>query len=956
MMGSCRKIGRRLLAGPQASVLALLALGAAPALAQTTDQNAQTSQTETIQVTGTRIRNTDAQAANPVTVVSSEDIAKEKSVTVEDVLKKLPSIDFSGGLSANSNNGGAGASAIGLRNLQPARTLILVNGYRFPFTDTQAAVTAVDLNSIPVSMIDHVEVLRDGAASIYGADAIAGVINIITKQHYNGVEVHGDVGETSYGDGLSYGAGSMMGSDFDRGNILIDVETHHRDPISQSARSWSTDQFIGTDAEGANVSSKLPFLTGKIGGVGPTLAFVGPGNVVRLNSSTLLGQPNLVFSPANGREFLDLTQQPDLVVGQETKQINLAGHYDILPNVTAVLEGFYTDRTSQEQLNPEPLSSTITTGIYPGLVIPALLPDGTKNPQNPYGQDITNANFRPFGGGDRQYSDDVQTYRIRAGLEGTIFGNYNWAAGYVYGVSDGRYNVAGSVNFYHLGQETGQFACGVDVISGCHVANFFAPLTSADIKYLEYTDVRNTQIEEDYFYANISGPVYHLPAGDMSMAFGVEQRNEGGFDHPDSLRAAGDADSDAQPTQGAYSVSSGYAELNIPVLKDVPFVKSLTLDASARYDLYTTFGRALTWKAGVDYAISDDFRFRGSDSTGFRAPQVKELFGGKFQTFPTYNGDPCASKPDGTAVGGSAAGSAACNAALTNASLKALGITPANFVSQLDAVPAPQVPDVAGGNPGLKPETSQEFNLGLVFTPHWVQGLSLTADYWNIHIRSAIQDGGVDPNSVVAACYNSNQPAACSAITRSPLTGDITAVQTPNINFGYENAQGIDFDTTYGFDAAMIGIEGIAPGHFQISGDAQYMLQDDIANPDGTNNQLAGSYNTALARVEPRWKARLAVDYQQDAWSTDLSERYVGGVKDNAGGGDVLGNDAAGVFYTDLSGTITYKNVSVTVGVDNLFDKDPPTITGDICSCNGLSTGSYDFTGRFVYMKGSVKF
>jgi iron complex outermembrane recepter protein len=965
MIGSSRKSGRRWLTGPQASMVALLALGAVPALAQTADQSAQAQQTETIQVTGTRIRNTDAQAANPVTVISSEDIAKEKAVTVEDILKKLPSIDFSGGLSANSNNGGAGASAIGLRNLQPSRTLVLVNGYRFPNTDVQAAVTAVDLNSIPVQMIDHVEVLRDGAASIYGADAIAGVVNIITKQHFNGVEVHGDVGETSYGDGLSYGAGSLMGSDFDRGNILIDVETHNRDPISQGARSWSTDQFIGTDGECANCSTKLPFLTGRIGGTGPTLAFVGPGNVVPLNSPSLLSYPGLVFSPANGREFLDLTLQPDLVVGQQTKQINMTGHYDILPNVTAVLEAFYTDRTSQEQLNPEPLSSTITTGIYPGLVIPALLPDGTKNPQNPYGADITSANFRPFGGGDRQYSDDVQTYRLRGGLEGTVFSDYNWAVGYVYGVSDGRYNVAGSVNFYHLGQETGQFACGVDVISGCHVANFFAPLTSADIKYLEYTDVRNTQIEEDFVYANISGPVYHLPAGDMAGAFGIEQRNEGGFDHPDSLRAAGDADSDAQPTQGAYSVSSTYAELNIPILKDQPFAKSLTLDASARYDLYTTFGRSLTWKAGVDYAITDDFRFRGSDSTGFRAPQVKELFGGKFQTFPTYNGDPCASKPDGTAAGGSAAGSAACNAAL-----RAVNINPATYVSQLDAVPAPQVADIAGGNPGLKPETSQQFNLGMVFTPHWAPNLSVSTDYWNVHIRSAIQDGGVDANSVVAACYNENQPAACSAITRSALTGDISAVQTPNVNFGYENAQGIDLDVAYGFDSALIGIQNFAPGHWQISGDSQYLLRDDIANADGTNNQVAGSYNTNLGRVEPRWKARLALDYEQDAWSTDFSTRYVGGVKNNSrsgdcegnvpcsgvGVGDFLGNETASVFYEDVSGTYTYKNVRVTVGVDNLFDRNPPTILGDISATNGLSTGGYDFTGRFIYMKGSVKF
>ena len=950
---------RRKLFGPQASLIALLALGAAPALAQDATQTGQAStQTETIQVTGTRIRNTDAQAANPITVVSSEDIAQEKSTNVEDVLRKLPSIDFSGGINAGSNNGGDGASEIGLRNLGPTRTLVLVNGYRFPNTDTEGAATAVDLNSIPVNMIDHVEILRDGAASIYGADAIAGVVNIITKQHFNGVEVHGSVGETSYGDGLTYSAGSMMGSDFDRGNILIDVETSHRDAISQSSRGWATDNFLDNPfAACANCSSKLPFLTGIIGD-GTTglpanlqghLAFIGPGNVQQLGSAALAKQPGVIN--AFGSSFFDLTQQPDLIGELETKQINLAGHYDILPNVTAVLEAFYTDRTSQQQLNPEPLSSTITTGIYPGLVIPALLPDGTVNPNNPYHQDINDANLRPFEGGDRIYQSEVQTYRIRAGLEGTIFSNYNWSAGYVYGVSNAEYKTLGDVNFYHLGQETGQFACGVDVISGCHVANFFQPLTSADINYLEYTDVDNSQLEEDYFYANISGPVYHLPAGDVSMAFGVEQRNEGGYDHPDSLRVAGDADSDAQPTQGGYSVSSGYAEVNIPVLKDQPFVKSLTLDASARYDYYTSFGRALTWKASVDYAITDDFRFRGSDSTGFRAPQITELFGGKFQTFPTYNGDPCAHAPDGTAAGGTAAGSATCNAAL-----RAVGINPATYTSQLDAVPNPQVAAIAGGNNDLKPETSQEFTVGMVFTPHWVQGLSVSTDYWNVHIRNAIQDGGLDPNQIVAACYNENNQAACNAIARSATTGDISTVQTPNLNFGYENTQGIDFDVAYGFDAAMIGLQGVVPGHFQISGDAQYLLKDDIENADGTNNQLAGSYNTALLKVEPRWKSRLSVNYQQDAWSANLAERYIGGVKDNAGGGDVIGNETAGIFYTDLSGTYTYKNVNVTVGVDNLFDKDPPIVFGDLQSANTLSEGTYDLTGRFLYMKASVKF
>ncbi|MEI9982207.1 MAG: TonB-dependent receptor [Aliidongia sp.] len=160
-------------------------------------------------------------------------------------------------------------------------------------------------------------------------------------------------------------------------------------------------------------------------------------------------------------------------------------------------------------------------------------------------------------------------------------------------------------------------------------------------------------------------------------------------------------------------------------------------------------------------------------------------------------------------------------------------------------------------------------------------------------------------------------------------------------------------------------MQNYLPGHWQVSGDAQYLLRDDEENADGTVNQLAGTFNTTLFKVEPRWKARLGVAYAQDSWGINVDERYLGGVKndspgtclnDNPGGCDFTGNEAAGIFYTDVSATYAYKNINVTVGVQNLFDKDPPVIFGDLCSCNTLSEGSYDFQGRFVYMKGSVKF
>src|SRR5271167_1829511 len=198
--------------------LAVISLQAFTLVLTSASVRAQTAQSvETIVVTGSRLETTDAASANPITIVTSEEIAKEAATTLEQVLMKLPFVDFNGGVTANSANGGHGASEVGLRNLGPQRTLILLNSQRFPFTDTQGTVDAVDLDNIPVSMIDHIEVLRDGASSIYGADAVGGVINIITKQHADGVEIGGSVGETSYGDGLRHSVYSTVGADFDRG-------------------------------------------------------------------------------------------------------------------------------------------------------------------------------------------------------------------------------------------------------------------------------------------------------------------------------------------------------------------------------------------------------------------------------------------------------------------------------------------------------------------------------------------------------------------------------------------------------------------------------------------------------------------------------------------------------------------------------------------------------------------
>ncbi|MDB5362111.1 MAG: TonB-dependent receptor [Rhodospirillales bacterium] len=920
------------------ALLALLPVFAAvPALAQSAPQ------TETIEVTGSRIKNTDAQAANPITVITSEDIAKTSAVTTEDIIRKLPVIDNNGaGVGSSINNGSFGSSTASLRNLGYTRTLILLDGKRLPFTDFGASADAVDLNSIPASMIDHIDVLRDGASSIWGADAVGGVINIILKKHFQGVEIDGSVGETSHGDGLTYSVGSTVGADFDRGNIVINASHDHRDPILQINRDWASNEFKGTPNIGSGpISSRAPGLKGTIPGIG-SVYFYGPTNqFVKLSGSQLanpaqasLLRPDVFFSPT-GLKF-DLTFHPDLTVGLDRNQFAFSTHYDLLPNITMVLDGFYTDRTSQQALNPEPLGNTVTTEKFPNgfNLIPAKLPDGTANPGNPFGVDINVSNTRRFETGLRTQQDESQTYRIHTGLQGTIFSKYDWEVGYAYGQSQTVDRQDNTANFDHLAKLAGVEACGADVAVGCSPANFLGTnsLTPAQASYAFFTSIRNTKETQQYAYGNITGPIYDLPAGPLQFAAGWEYRSETLFDHPDQVAINGDSSVDTFPGSGSDSVASAYAELNIPVLSNLPFVKALTFDTSARYDYYTLFGRSLTWKFGVDYAITDDIRLRGSKSTGFRAPQVKELFGGGFESAESAN-DPCST------AGGAFAGSGQCLADLAKA-----GVT-GPFVSQLTG----QINGIVSGNTALKPETAQQWSVGTVLTPRVVPGLSVSVDYYDVHLRNAI--GTIGVQSILNDCYGPTH-THCDLVTpRQAGTGEVVKVFDRELNTGAETTNGIDVDVDYGFDSAMIGVPQV--GHIQLTGLAEYLLSDTLTDAFGNVTQQAGSFNFSQY-AEPRWKANLGVAVTHDAFTFGVTERYYGGVHIQGASGDAFGQQAPGVFYTDLNVQYKYKNVSLSVGVDNLFDKAPPYLQDGAVNTN--TNANYDFTGRFLYLKTSVKF
>jgi iron complex outermembrane receptor protein len=976
-----------------------LALGAASAAHA---QAADSSTVGEIVVTGTRIKGlTNQTSPSPISVATAASIALTKANSIEEVLQHLTGADFTGGISNASNNGGAGVSAVGLRQLGPNRTLVLLDGERLipQLIGAGSTSSVVDLNSIPLSMVERVEVLRDGASSVYGADAIGGVINIITKKNAEGMTFDASYGESGHGDGQVYSVGSTVALNSDRGNVMVGIDWDHRDAIAASDRKWATDPHINdvNNSGGSTYRSQLNILQQENGDA----AFAN-GNLLDVTDPNVNWtgiSPALVYLPNSGAVKYSANAPGfgnTLTGGLDRKQISFNSHYDLTPDVRFVASGFYTDRTSTQLLRPEPLlGDAIANSVFPGFVIPddapgrpttagSILP--TDAPPGSGGSGFL-AFLTPNQFGPRSYHEDSKAYRIRTGFEGTLFGKYDWEAGYVYQQQSARADVNNEGNFDHLSQITEQSNC-VDVPGGCHTAavrningqlitsvpnqqpnwfngpnNIFTP---AQIAYLTFDNVDSTRSSESYAYANVSGPLFTLPAGEVKGSVGGELRKEHEDDTPDTLVQEGFGPNQAAPTSGGYDVGSVYGEIRIPLVKDFPFVKALNVDYSARYDTYSTFGGAFTNKVGLEWEVNHDLRFRGSYATGFRAPSVAELFGGDGLSDNGANGDPCDGRGpvNGNTNAGILTAGSTCSVAVAHGAA-----VPTTFAPSEDNVKGDQIQVLQGGNTALKPESSESYSAGLVFSPHWVPGLTFSVDYYNVRISNAILAGGIagnaSPDLVLNGCYGAAQNQAfCSLITRS-ATGNITSLNSLNTNFGTEKVRGMDYELSY--DTGLAGWHMMFPGAFNFDVQLSNLIKHTTENPDNTSNSYAGTFQYSSESIQPRWKGIASVEYREGPWTAHYDMTYTSAMDEGplptaSGDSTLYGNRIPDMFYHNISGSYSFSDWGVvkkgrlTVGIDNVADQDPPFLSGDsTCKCNSLA-GPFDFVGRFYYVKLSSSF
>jgi len=987
----------------------LLSAGLSAMAVSAQAQQAQT--TETVVVTGSRIPATNVTSASPISVATSAQIQETNAFQIEDVLTKMVGPDNTNGSAKTTNNGGQGSSNFGLRNLGPSRTLVLVDGQRLiPSTSANSTSTLPDLNALPVTMVDRIEVLRDGASSIYGADAIGGVINIITKKDFEGLRFDSMIGTSEHGGDDRYSISATAGVNFDRGNITISLLNEHETPVQGSDRAWVQDPHIGQGALEGGTSYRTQLNILQDAGASNAV-WVNGVPTTRRNSALASQVPCLQFLPnvSGGVNKLNANCgaiQPSATVqgALGRTQATLSSHYDITPDITFVGSGFFTRRSSEQRIRPEPLigPSVATTylpnglPVYGGFQVPTYADFGfTPNAALPASSIVPcagdslaggtanciNANLTPNQFGQRTYKQISNTYHIRVGLEGHIFGDYNWEAGYVGQRNEFQNHTLNSGNFYHAAQATANVPC-LDVPGGCTTTpdprfgyviplkpiNFYnlSSITTDQWNYLKTTLSDSAYSVENYIYADVNGPVFDLPAGTVQAAVGFERRFENAATFPDSLAQEGYSASQSSPTIGGYGVYSVYGELRVPLLKDMPLAQSLTFTPSGRWDHYSTFGDATTYKLGADWQVVSDLRFRGSYNTGFRAPNLNELYGGRATTFIGVSGDPCDSRAKGFNGNANAGLGSLAPGSTCATSLAAIGLTPAqiaNYQSPENNISNDQRPFIIGGSPTLQPEKSHSWTVGAVITPSFLPGFSANVDYYEITITNTILNQGIPLNlpstdQFITDCFVRQVTSECAAISRN--AGGIFQIQSLNTNTGSNTGSGLDFEVRYATDEADTPLPFGIPGSVMIDGQVEHQItntQDTL----GSLNYFAGTYLGTSGYIQPKWKATLFTDYHISDLTLHYDAQFIGGTTD-AGGGTGYGFTLPDLVYHNIS--VSYnlpewgpsKGSLISVGINNLFDKDPPFAFEDSVGKNNTISGPYDEVGRFFYTRLTVKF
>ena len=967
---------RRLVAvSIQAAVGSLLLSAHSVAVFAQSRTGDDTQKLEAIEVTGSRIKKAEIEGQVPVVTISSKDIAATGLASIGDIIQQL-SISGSSlntkfnsagnfGFSPDGAGVGSGSTTISLRNLNAKRTLILVDGLRWINESSASGVSAaVDLNTIPASIVERIEILADGASALYGSDAVAGVINIITKKGQDGAAVNIYYGDYSTGDGKTYNGDISFGGKGDRYSFFMDLSHYKQNSISSN--DWDQSRYptpgIGGMPNPGTWSSATPYTRvlfdtpdgGDYGGL-------CPGGFCSITANGVAPAGGLQSFPDGYHHFTAddrFNYSPYNLLLTPSERTGFFGQvdYKINDDIHFYLKGLYNTRKSVNQAAPEP--------IFLGQSFCFLIDrcynisvDAT-NPYNPFGFTLSadSPDFglgrRPVEGGPRIFSQDVDTRYFSGGLTGEFNAwnhSFNWDVNVVHSDNDATQDVTGTYNIAHIAEAVGPLAiCQAD--PACVPLNLFGgpgTITQSMLNYILYHEHDTSHQSLGVFTANISGDIFQMPAGPLDFAAGYEYRDLNGNYQPDALVVAGESNGvPSKPTSGSYNVDEYYLELNIPILADMSLAKHLDFSAATRYSDYSTFGGTTNSKFGFRWQVIDDLTFRGTYAQGFRAPSIGELYG-TLARFDATLTDPC----------NFATGQVATNC-------HTLGVPNPATYQQSNS----QISVLTGGNPNLQPEKSKNTTWGTVYSPGWAEGTSWSQKtdfeltYYNIRIRDAIQ--AKDAQTLLDRCAETLDPEACSVQSRN-AAGYVTFLNDTLENLGKVNTSGYDFSINWiGPDSGW----GRPGASFQTTYTAKYSAIDTStgqAEPQRVGVEVTDS---GIARI----RSTLRLDWQWNNWDFGYALRYISHLKEDcstAAGLAICEDQQAEALFPDGNnrlGAVTYHDIraswktplstplTVSAGINNVWGKDPPICLS--CSLNGYDASNYDLPGRFWYVQANLKF
>lgn len=956
------------------SAIAAVGASSLPARAQTADESAQT-----VTVTGSRIQRQDYEATSPVVTVGAQALQQAGTVQIDTVLNTLPQLVPS--VTTTSNNPGNGGQAnVDLRGLGTQRTLVLLNGTRLTPSNTSGEI---DLNTIPAALIENIELLTGGASSVYGSDAIAGVVNVVLKKNFQGAQLTAMTGETGERDGKTLAVDMLLGGNFadDRGNAVLALSYDDRNAVFQGARSFSnvtrgpdfSAQGSSTTPEGrydrslANLPSQA-VVNQVFGRYGVAAGAVEQAGNLGFNADRSL------FDFEGTDHFTGDTSDPGF--NPDAFSYNFAPiNYLQLPLTRRQVAGFgnlnlgekaetyarliYTTYTADVALAATPVTGLSVPMANPN--IPAdlrtILDSRTNRAANfTFRKRVTEV-------GPRISGNNYDVVNALLGFKGdfAIAGqDWSWDVFGSWGQMTKTEQQSGNVSFSRIQN----LLDGTD-ITGCTAAEF-NPFGNGSInancaQAIAIRTTNITDITQDNFVGSMTGGLFDLPAGLVQMAIGAEYRNTGAAFRPDEFLASGDVVgfNKQAPVNGRIDVTEEFLEFAVPLLKDIPAIKSLDLELGFRHSEYNLAGSADTYKSALNWQATDSLKFRTSFNHAIRAPSVFELFLPPTENFPGYV-DPC----NGPAEAGDPDPRTAQVLALCRAQIGAAFDNPAvrNGFQQTNS----QTRSILSGNAHLSPEAADTFTLGAVWqTEFGDQRLRTSIDYWNYSIEDTID--AVSAASAVARCFNDAganptydpNNVWCARFRRDDA-GDVADIQQPTENLGALKINGVDLQVDYGTPLGeSLGKLNV---NLLLTRVLKWDFQEDSLSPFG---HFKGTVTTALGENYPEWKAVLNLGWSMGKFDVNWNTRYVDAVQvvnDDATGTPVTSGVKPTVptfMYHRLTGSWHPTDaINLTLGVDNVFDKQPPIYTDDAQAGVQANTdpSTYDVLGRRFFLFGQYKF